>query len=144
MYDFYVFSTLKDYMSRYKPYLTDPERHIPIDAFYINDNKIIFTLLDNPNNIIRPKLDSSVAVINHSDISKHVDPLQYDKVTYHDVFVIPKSFKIGFIRYGLIRKKYKFTIRCARIIGDKPMSDTQICFNWFFDSYLKQINFVMS
>lgn len=144
MYDIYCYSSLDNYMARYKPYITEPTRHIEIDAFYVKSDQLIFTLLNDKIDVKRPRLDSHICLIQHMMIDKHIDPLKYHKVTYRDTFYLPESNKIGFIQQGFFRKSYKYLINVSRFLGTKPTKCHNISYNWFFDSEQKRLNFVLS
>ena len=143
MFDVYVFATTNDYMHRYKFHINRPNRHIPIDIFYIKDNNIIFTLLQEPPTHRRPDIKSSIVLIAIKDATKYIDPLDYDVTTFRDAYFIPKSSSMGFIKCGLFKRKYKALLKCDRFIGVMPSETTQVNFNWFYDTHLKQINFVL-
>lgn len=144
MFDIYCYQSLSDYMGRYKGLTDDPSRHIPVDAFYVSSDKIIMTLLTDNIHAPRPKLDLSVVIVATQDVSKKFDTSKYYKVTYKDTYYIPKSSKIGFIRYGILKNKYRHKLLCNRFLGVKPDKTTNICFNWFYDSTSKRLNLIIS
>ena len=139
MYDIAVWPSRRIYESRYID--RRPERHCPIDSFYLTDDKnLIISLLNPPKGWIQGELESNrrISVLDYRrrDLCR-----SFQQIGHLDTYSIAKSSQIGFGHHWL--RKYDYTLPVNISYGYKPHKPVRCRYGWFMDIRQRRMNCII-